>query len=72
MIFVMILNILTDLWDTFLDFIEPLTSFLKETWSDLNTFLLKYMSQDVMNILAFGIVVAIILIVVLAVINNKN
>lgn len=72
MIFVIVLNILVDLWDTFLDFIEPLTSFFKEAWQDINSFLLRFMSQDVLNILAFGIIIAILLIVVLAVMNNKN
>lgn len=63
----MILNI----WDDTVDFFEPIITFFKNIWNDINTFLLQYMSQDVLNIFVFGIIVAIILFVVLAIINKK-
>ena len=63
----MILSIWTDIQD----FFRPVTDFFTDLWNSIRDFLLQYMSQDVLTILIFGIVVAIILIVVLA-IMNKN
>lgn len=60
-----------DIWQDTLDFFEPIVTFFKNIWNDINTFLLQYMSQDVLNIFVFGILIAIILFVILAVMNRK-
>ena len=62
----MILNV----WDDIMIFFDPIIDFFKELWTTIQDFLLQYMSQDVLNILIFGIVVAIVLIVILAIINK--
>lgn len=66
------LNIVTDLWETFLDFVNPVVSFFKDLWNDINSFLLKYIPQDALNIIVVGVIIAIILVVVLAIVNNKD
>ncbi len=66
------LNILTDILDSFNEFIEPIVSFFKDLWTSISNFLLQYMPQDALNILAVGILVTIILIIGLAVINNRD
>ncbi len=63
--------IILSIFDPILDFLKPITDFFKETWYDINAFLLRYMPQDVLNIIIFGILVAIILIVVLAIVNKN-
>lgn len=63
----MMLNVFTPI----IDFFKPITDTVKEVWYDINSFLLRYMPQDVLNILIFGIIVAIILIVVLAIVNKN-
>jgi len=68
----LILNIFTDLWETFLEFIDPIVSFFKDIWNDTSNFLLRYMPQDALNILTVGIIITILLIIVIAVINNRD
>lgn len=63
----MILSIWTDIQD----FFRPVTDFFIDSWNSIRDFLLQYMSQDVLSVLVFGIVVAIILIVVLAIMNRN-
>ena len=63
----MILSIWTDIQD----FFRPITDFFTDLWNYIHDFLLQYMSQDVLTVLVFGIVVAIILIIVLAVMNRN-
>ncbi len=63
----MIINI----WDDITIFFKPVIDFFKDLWTTMQDFLLQYMSQDVLNILIFGIVVAIILIIILAIINRE-
>jgi len=63
--------IILDFFEPITEFFEPIISSFKDIWNDITSFLLKYMSQDVLNILVFGILIAIILIIVLA-IMNKN
>ena len=65
--FMIMLSVFTPIFE----FFKPITNFFKELWYDINSFLLRYMPQDVLNILMFGIVVAIILIVVLAIVNKN-
>ena len=67
MIYLMILSIWTDIQD----FFRPVTDFFTDLWNSIRDFLLQYMSQDVLTVLVFGIVVAIILIIVLAVMNRN-
>lgn len=67
MIYLMILSIWTDIQD----FFRPVTDFFTDLWNSIRDFLLQYMSQDVLTILIFGIVVAIILIIVLAIMNKS-
>ena len=67
MIYLMILSIWTDIQD----FFRPITDFFTDLWNSIRDFLLQYMSQDVLTVLVFGIVVAIILIIVLAVMNRN-
>ena len=62
---------ISSIWTDIQDFFRPITDFFIDLWNSIRDFLLQYMSQDVLTILIFGIVVAIILIVVLA-IMNKN
>ena len=63
----LILDVLSDITD----FLEPVITFFKNIWNAFQNFFLQYMSQDVLTILIFGIVVAIILIVVLAIMNRN-
>ena len=67
MIYLMILSIWTDIQD----FFRPITDFFTDLWNSIRDFLLQYMSQDVLSVLVFGIVVAIILIIVLAIMNRN-
>ncbi len=53
------------------EFFDPVISFFKEIWGNIQHFLLQYMSSDVLNILVFGILIAVVLIIVLAVVNRK-
>ncbi len=62
--------IIANILDDVLDFFSPVIDLFKDLWTDISNFFLQYMSQNVFNILVFGIVVAIILIIVLAVINR--
>ena len=62
--------IIANILDDVLDFFSPVIDLFKDLWTDISNFFLQYMSQNVCNILVFGIVVAIILIIVLAVINR--
>ena len=62
--------IIANVLDDLLDFFAPVIDLFKDLWTDISNFFLQYMSQNVFNILVFGIVVAIILIIVLAVINR--
>ncbi len=63
--------LILDFLDTINDFFRPVISFFQEFWNQIRAFLLQYMPGDVINILVFGILVAIILIVVLAIVNQK-
>ncbi len=62
-----VLNVL----EPIIEFFEPVISFFKDIWNDIHSFLLQYMSQDVFNIFVFGILVAIALIIVLAIMNRN-
>ncbi len=53
-------------------FLEPIFNFFKEIWNNIQGFLVQYMPEDVVNVLIYGIIVAIILIIVLAVINKRE
>lgn len=64
--------IILNIFDTFLEFINPIMEFFKDLWFDFSSFFLQYLSEDVFNILVFGILIAIALIIVLAIINNRN
>ncbi len=63
----MILSIWTDIQE----FFRPITDFFGDLWNSIRDFFLQYMSEDVLTILIFGILVAIILIVVLAIMNRN-
>lgn len=63
--------IILSMFDPIIDFFKPIITFFKDIWNDINSFLLQYLSQDVLNIFIFGILVAVILIVVLAIINRN-
>ena len=60
-----------DILDTINDFFRPVISFFQGIWDQIRNFLLQYMPGDVINILVFGILIAISLIVVLAIVNRK-
>lgn len=66
-----VLNFFNDFLNTFSEFIDPIVSTVKDLWYDFSSFFLRYMSEDVFNILVFGIVIALVLIIVLAVINKN-
>ena len=60
-----------DFLDTINDFFKPVISFFQGIWDQIRNFLLQYMPGDVINILVFGVLIAIILIVVLAIVNRR-
>ncbi len=60
-----------NIFNELLEFFRPVLDFFKDIWADIQSFFLQYVSEDVFNILVFGIVVAMVLIIVLAVINRK-
>jgi len=66
-----ILNFFNDFLNALSEFIDPIVSTVKDLWYDFSSFFLRYMSEDVFNILVFGILIAIILIIVLAVMNRN-
>ena len=63
--------LILDILDTINDFFKPVISFFQGIWDQIRNFLLQYMPGDVINILVFGILIAISLIVVLAIVNRK-
>ena len=62
----MTLDILSDISE----FFDPVIKFFQDLWTNIENFLLEYMSKDVLNVLIFGILIAIILIIVLAIMNR--
>ena len=62
----MILN----LKDELLNFLEPIVDFFKSVWQDIQNFCLQYMSQDVVNIFIFALIIGMIMLVALAIINR--
>ena len=62
----MILN----LKDELSNFLEPIVSFFKTIWQDIQNFCLQYMSQDVFNIFIFALIIGMIMLVALAIINR--
>jgi len=68
---VSILIFISDIWEDTVDFFDPIIQFFKDLWNNINHFLLQYMSQDVLNVLVFGIVITFILIIVLAIMNRN-
>ena len=60
-----------DILDAASDFFHPIISFFQGIWDQIRSFLLQYMPGDVINIFIFGILIAIILIVVLAIVNRR-
>lgn len=54
------------------EFFSPLLDLMKDLWSNINGFLLQYMPQNVASILIYGILIAIALIIVLAIMNKNN
>ena len=63
--------LMLNVFDPILDFFEPIITFFKELWYDINSFFLQYMPQNVLNIIVFGILIAMILIIVLAIVNKN-
>ena len=63
--------IILDILDDTKDFFEPFMTFLNNLWDTIKGFFLQYMSIDVFNILFFGIAVAVILMIVLAIMNRN-
>ena len=63
--------IILDILDDTKDFFEPFIIFLTNLWNTIKGFFLQYMSIDAFNILFFGIAVAVILMIVLAIMNRN-
>ncbi|HIR75126.1 TPA: hypothetical protein IAB95_06485 [Candidatus Ventrenecus avicola] len=64
----LILSVLSDIEY----FFRPVIEFFGDLWNTIKDFFLQYMSENVFNILIFGIGVAILLIIVLAIMNRDN
>ena len=62
--------LILDILDDTKDFFEPFMTFLTNLWIAIKGFFLRYMSIDAFNILFFGIAVAVILMIVLAIMNR--
>lgn len=56
--------------DELLSFLEPFVTFFKDVWGDIRTFFLQFMSEDVFNIFVFGLLIAAIMLIALAIINH--
>ena len=63
--------LILDILDDTKDFFEPFMIFLTNLWNTMKGFFLQYMSIDAFNILFFGIAVAVILMIVLAIMNRN-
>ncbi len=63
--------LILDILDDTKDFFEPFMIFLTNLWNTIKGFFLRYMSIDAFNILFFGIAVAVILMIVLAIMNRN-
>lgn len=63
--------LILDILDDTKDFFEPFIIFLTNLWNTIKGFFLQYMSIDAFNILFFGIAVAVILMIVLAIMNRN-
>lgn len=63
--------LILDILDDTKDFFEPFMIFLTNLWNTIKGFFLQYMSIDAFNILFFGIAVAVILMIVLAIMNRN-
>ena len=59
-----------NLKDELSNFLEPIVSFFKTIWQNIQNFCLQYMSQDVFNIFVFVLIIGMILLVALAMINR--
>ncbi len=56
--------------DELLDLLEPVITFFKDIWLDMRSFCLQFMSEDVFNIFIFGVFIAFLMLVALAIINH--
>ena len=64
----LILDVLADLEY----FFRPIIEFFSDIWTSIRDFFLQYMSENVFNVLIFGIGIAILLIIILAIMNKDN
>ena len=63
--------LILDILDVTKDFFDPFMTFFNNLWNAIKGFFLQYMSIDAFNILFFGIAVAVILMIVLAIMNRN-
>lgn len=63
--------LIMDVFSMVQSFFKPILDFFYDIWYQLNSFLLQYMSQEVINIFLCGIGFALLLIIILAIMNHK-